>query len=133
MTTDMGPCVAVVCRPPSIEHVNDLSPADRLAKLRTLEEWLDWQLNATRQKIRTTEAQIERDRHQAARAYAEMRWKLQPSRNGDRRATLHRGGCGIYKNEHGYLERSDVLLALDDDSLAVEMCEICKPETGLRD
>jgi nitrile hydratase subunit alpha len=109
-----------------------MPPGERLAKLTALEQWLDWQLNSTRQKIRTVQAQIERDRRQAARAYAEQRWKFQPARNGDRHAILHRGGCTLYKNEHGYVERREVLLALEDDTLTVEMCQICKPETGLR-
>ena len=109
--------------------MNDLSPADRLAKLHALEEWLNWQLNDTRRKIRTVEAQVERDRMQAARAWAEQRWKLEPAR--DRRTVLHRGGCGIWKGETGFLERHEVLMALEDESLAVEMCGVCKPETGL--
>ena len=109
---------------PIIEHVNDLPPAERLAKLKALEEWLDWQLNSTRAKIRTVEAEVEREKH------AEMRWKLEPAR--DRRSVLHRGGCGIWKGEAGYLEREEVLLALEDDSLVVEMCGVCNPEPGLR-
>jgi hypothetical protein len=110
--------------------MNDMPAAERLAKLRALEEWLDWQLNSTRAKIRTLEAQEERERKQAARAWAEARWKLEPAR--DRRTVLHRGGCGIWKGESGFLERQEVLLALDDDSLHVEMCGVCNPESGLR-
>ena len=114
---------------PMIERMNDLPPEERLAKLRALEEWLDWQLNATRQKIRTLEAKIEQERKAAARAWAEQRWKLEPAR--DRRTVLHRGGCGIWKGEHGYLDRQQVLLALEDETLNVEMCGVCNPETGL--
>ena len=108
----------------------DLPPAERLAKLRALEEWLDWQLNTTRAKIRTVEAQMEQEKKAAARAFAEQRWKLEPAR--DRRTVLHRGGCGIWKKEHGYLEREEVLLALEDESMSVEMCAVCNPEPGLR-
>lgn len=111
--------------------MNDLTPAERLAKLKTLEEWLAWQLDSTRAKLRTLEAEIERDKRQRERAYAEMRWKLEPARG--RRAVLHRGGCGIWKGEHGYLERAEVLLALEDDTLTVEMCGVCNPESGLRE
>jgi hypothetical protein len=110
--------------------MNDLSPEERLAKLRALEEWLDYQLRTTRAKIRTVEAQVERDRKAAARAWREQRWKLEPAR--DRRTVLHRGGCGIWKGETGFLERGEVLLALEDDSLSVEMCGVCNPESGLR-
>lgn len=106
-------------------------PGERLAKLKALEEWLDYQLRSTRAKIRTLEAEVERDRKAAARAWQEQRWKLEPAR--DRRSVLHRGGCGIWKGEHGYLERQEVLLALEDDSLSVEMCSVCNPDPGLRE
>jgi hypothetical protein len=107
-----------------------MSPEERLAKLSALEEWLAWQLDNTRARRRTLEAQIERDRKAAARAWAEQRWKLEPAR--DRRTVLHRGGCSIWKGETGFLERAEVLLALEDDSLHVEMCGVCNPKPGLR-
>ncbi len=111
--------------------MSDLPPEERLAKLRALQEWLDWQLNNTRAKIRTLEAEQDRARVQERRAWAEARWKLAPAR--DRRSVLHRGGCGIWKGEHGYLERREVLEALADETLVVEMCGVCRPETGLRE
>ena len=113
-----------------LEHVNDMPPEERLAKLRALEEWLDYQLRTTRAKIRTLEAEMDRDRRAAKRAWEEQRWKLEPAR--DRRTVLHRGGCGIWKGGHGYVTREEVLLALEDDSLDVEMCSVCNPEPGLR-
>ncbi|MFE0207047.1 DUF6233 domain-containing protein [Streptomyces sp. NPDC058985] len=109
--------------------MSDLPPEERLAKLRALEEWLDWQLGNTRAKIRTAEAEVERAKVQAQRAHAEARWKLEPAR--DRRSVLHRGGCGIWRGEHGYLERHEVLEALADETLVVEMCGVCNPKTGL--
>ena len=117
---------------PRIERVNDLPPDDRLAKLRALEEWLAWQLNSTRQKIRTVEAQVEQERHARQRAYAEQHWKLEP-RRGTRETVLHRGGCGQWKRQMGYLSREEVMLALEDDEIKVEMCQVCRPETGLQD
>jgi hypothetical protein len=111
-----------------------MPPEERLTKLRTLEEWLDYQLRTTRARIATLEADVERDRRQRERAYREQRWKLQPSRAaGDRTTTLHRGGCTMWQKEMGYLDRSEVLLALDDEDTIVEMCQICRPETGLRE
>ena len=91
-----------------------MSPDERLAKLRALAEWLAWQLNDTRNKIRTVEARVEQDKRAAARAWAEARWKFEPARDG--RTVLHRGGCGIWRGEHGYGERGEVLLALEDDA-----------------
>ena len=111
--------------------MNDMPPTERLAKLRALEEWLAWQLNDTRRKIRAVEAEAERDRRRRERAFAEQRWKLEPSRNGDRRVILHRGGCSLWKKERGFLERGEVLLALEDELLELEMCGVCRPETGL--
>ncbi|CAM5605115.1 DUF6233 domain-containing protein [Streptomyces coeruleorubidus] len=108
-----------------------MPPEERLAKVRALEEWLDWQLNATRAKRRTLEAQVERERKAAQRAWQEQRWKLEPARN--RRTVLHRGGCGIWKGETGFVTREEALLALEDDSLTVEMCSVCNPESGLRE
>jgi hypothetical protein len=32
----------------------------------------------------------------------------------------------------GYLNREEVLLALEDEAITVEMCQVCRPETGLR-
>jgi hypothetical protein len=110
--------------------MNDLSPGERLAKLRALEEWLDYQLRTTRAKIRTLEAERDRERKAAARAWAEQQFKVEPAR--DRRTVLHRGGCGIWKGEHAFLSREEALLALEDDSLAVEMCSVCNPEPALR-
>lgn len=37
--------------------MSDLTSAERLAKLRTLEAWLDWQLHDTRRKIAALEAE----------------------------------------------------------------------------
>ena len=110
--------------------MSDLPPAERLAKLRALEEWLAWQLSDTRRKIREVEAGMDRERKAAARAWQEARWKLEPAR--DRRTVLHRGGCGIWKGQHAFLSREEVLLALEDESLSVEMCQVCNPEPGLR-
>ncbi|MEV5703133.1 DUF6233 domain-containing protein [Streptomyces anthocyanicus] len=111
--------------------MSDLLPEERLAKQRVLREWLAWQLRTTDATIRTLEAEMEQAKRQAQRAHAEARWKLEPAR--DRRSVLHRGGCGIWKGEHGYLERHEVLEALADETLVVEMCGVCRPETGLRE
>ncbi|GHK02862.1 hypothetical protein SY2F82_46590 [Streptomyces sp. Y2F8-2] len=38
----------------------------------------------------------------------------------------------MWRGEMGYVSREDALLALQDDTVTIEMCGICKPETGLR-
>ncbi|MCX5601641.1 DUF6233 domain-containing protein [Streptomyces phaeochromogenes] len=108
-----------------------MPPAERLAKLSALEQWLDWQLHDTRRKIRQLTAQVEQERRRRERAHAEQRWKLEP-RRGTREAILHRGGCGQWTRQMGYLTRQEVLLALTDDELKIEPCGICRPETGLQ-
>ena len=116
-----------------IEHVNDLTPEERLEKLRTLESWLDYQLRTTRASIHTLQAQLQQERRQQQRARVEQQWKLQPDRARARVSILHRGGCTLWKGEMGYVSREDVLLALDDDSMTIEMCQICRPDTGLQE
>ncbi|WP_185832510.1 DUF6233 domain-containing protein [Streptomyces sp. WAC 04229] len=111
--------------------MSDLPPEERLAKQRVLREWLAWQLRTTDATIRTLEVEVEKAQRQAQRAWQEARWKLEPARN--RRAVLHRGGCGIWKGEAGFLERSEVMHALADETLVVEMCSVCNPEPGLRE
>lgn len=113
----------------TIERMSDLPPEERLAKQRILREWLAWQLRTTDATIRTLEAEVEQAKRQAQRAWAEARWKLEPAR--DRRTVLHRGGCGIWKGETGFLERQEVLLLLQDESLVVEICGVCNPKSGL--
>ncbi|MGW7087486.1 DUF6233 domain-containing protein [Streptomyces sp. NPDC054871] len=111
--------------------MSDLSAEERLAKNRAVLEWMEWQVSQQRAKVRTLEAEIERDRKQRERARIEMSWKIQPKRAEDGHPILHRGGCALYKNEMGYLDRTEAIIALTDDELKIECCEICRPETGL--
>jgi hypothetical protein len=111
-----------------------MPPEERLTKLRTLEEWLDYQLRTTRARIATLEAEVERERRQRERAWREQRWKLQPQRSAeDTPAILHRGGCSLYPNPTGYIDRHEAQLALADPDLPLECCAICRPETGLQE
>ncbi|MGZ2361706.1 DUF6233 domain-containing protein [Streptomyces sp. 372A] len=103
----------------------DISDLD---KNRALVEWLDWQLNQAKRRVRELEVKAEQERRARERAYAEQRWKLQPRRGG-RPAMLHRGGCSLSAGEHGLLDRAEALVALEEPE--VEVCEICRPETGL--
>lgn len=111
--------------------MSDLPAEERLAKNKTVLEWMEWQVSQQRAKVRTLEAEVERERKQRERARIEMSWKIQPKRSRDGRPILHRGGCALYKNQMGYLDRTEAIIALTDDDLKVECCEICKPETGL--
>lgn len=114
-----------------LEHMSDLSLEERLAKNAAVLEWMEWQVSQQRAKVRTLEAEVEQEKRRRERARIEMSWKLQPPRAEDARPILHRGGCGLYRNQLGYIDRTEAIIALTDDELKVECCEICKPETGL--
>lgn len=99
-----------------------------LEKNRILVEWLEYQLRQAKNRVRELEVKAEQEKRARERAYAEQRWKLQPQRGG-RPAMLHRGGCTLSAGEHGLLNRDEALIALEEPG--VEVCEICRPETGL--
>lgn len=109
--------------------MNDL-PSD-VNRLRVIVTYLRLQLQQAEAALHTAEAREERERKQQQRAYAEQHWKLEP-RRGTRTAILHRGGCGQWRRQLGYLDREEVQLALADDELTIEMCQICRPEGGLQ-
>ncbi|MEU9761730.1 DUF6233 domain-containing protein [Streptomyces sp. NPDC047987] len=108
---------------PDPDGVSDLD------KNRALAEWLEYQLRQVRARIRDLERAEEQDRWRRERARIEQIWKLQPQRAGTP-AMLHRGGCGLYKTELGYLNREEALIALAEPD--IEPCEVCRPEAGLQ-
>lgn len=114
-----------------IELMSDLPLEERLEKHRTLAAWLEWQLNQERRTIRELEVQVEQEARRRERARIEMSWKIQPARAEGGHPILHRGGCNLYKNQLGYLDRHEAIIALTDDELKTECCAVCRPETGL--
>lgn len=101
----------------------------RLDKLRALEEWLDWQLRQTRDKVRELEVQERQEQQRREQARAELSWKLQPQRSGSP-ALLHRGGCAAYGVQMGFINREEAIIAMNEPD--IEPCPICNPQTGLR-
>ncbi|MEV7722259.1 DUF6233 domain-containing protein [Streptomyces sp. NPDC088184] len=99
-----------------------------LDKNRTLEQWLEWQLRQVRNRIRELEISEEQERRRRERAYAAMRWKIQPQRSSSV-ALLHRGDCSLYETAMGFLDREEALIALAEPD--IEPCQICNPQTGL--
>ena len=124
--------VAVRLTTSTLERMSDLSSEQRLEKHRTLAAWLEWQLTQERRTIRELEVQVEQDRKRRERAHAEMHWKIQPARADEGHPMLHRGGCTLFGNPMGYLNREEALIALHDEGIGAECCTICRPETGLR-
>ncbi|MFJ8856434.1 DUF6233 domain-containing protein [Streptomyces sp. NPDC102437] len=43
---------------------------------------------------------------------------------------LHRGGCGLYSAQFGFISREDAMTALGEPD--IEPCQICNPQTGLQ-
>ncbi|MFF3129854.1 DUF6233 domain-containing protein [Streptomyces sp. NPDC057908] len=109
---------------PGPEGISDLD------KNRTLEQWLVWQLRQVRNRVRELEIREQQELRARQRARAEQSWKIQPRRSGEM-AVLHRGGCGLYKSELGYLTRDEAIIALAEPD--IEPCQICTPQTGLVD
>ncbi|MFG2630650.1 DUF6233 domain-containing protein [Streptomyces sp. NPDC048473] len=105
----------------------DISDLD---KNRALVDWLRYQLRQAENRVRELEVQEEQERRRKERARAEQAWKIQPKRSGET-AMLHRGGCTLFKNELGFINREEALIALAEPD--IEACKICAPETGLVD
>ncbi|MFI6730620.1 DUF6233 domain-containing protein [Streptomyces atratus] len=99
-----------------------------LDKNRALADWLEWQLRQVRGRIRELEVRTEQERRARERARAEQSWKIQPRRSGEM-AMLHRGGCGLYSAQLGFLTREEAMIALAEPD--IEPCQICNPQTGL--
>ncbi|MEV6696206.1 DUF6233 domain-containing protein [Streptomyces sp. NPDC051453] len=105
---------------------DDLPPdVERLETLRTWHvlslERIDRALDDARR--REAEAQERRER-----AAAESRFKVEP---GLDQQVIHRGGCQKWVGTRSYLDRSEVLLAIQDEALNVKPCQVCRPDTAL--
>ncbi|WP_326771058.1 DUF6233 domain-containing protein (plasmid) [Streptomyces sp. NBC_01591] len=81
-----------------------------------------------RRAIRIREVKEQQEARARERARADQSWKTQPQRSG-KTALLHRGRCGLYSAQLGFLNREDALIALAEPD--IEPCEVCRPETGL--
>ncbi|MFJ9683552.1 DUF6233 domain-containing protein [Streptomyces sp. NPDC101194] len=107
---------------PGPEGISDLD------KKRALADWLEWQLRQVRNRICELEVKERQEVRARERARAEQSWKIQPKRSGET-ALLHRGGCGLFKSELGFLTRDEAIIAMAEPD--IEPCEVCRPETGL--
>jgi len=105
-----------------IEHMPDLPPAERLAKLRTLEEWLAWQLETTRRKIRD----LEQQQRQPAR------YVIEPKRDPKHPepATIHLADCTMAQRDTVPVSADEARLGLDKDP-DIAACEFCAPDKTL--
>jgi hypothetical protein len=103
--------------------VNDLSPVERLAKLRALEEWLAWQLDNTRRKIKAVKQQA-----RAATGYI-----TEPERKAGQPVgvTIHTADCTKIQQAVTSLDATKAQYALIQDPGFNHPCEHCRPDRAL--
>ncbi|WP_331756322.1 DUF6233 domain-containing protein (plasmid) [Streptomyces sp. NBC_01590] len=105
----------------------DISDLD---KNRALVDWLRYQLRQAENRVRELEVKELQEQRAQERARAEQSWKIQPKRSGET-AMLHRGGCGLYSAQLGFINRQEAIIAMNEPD--IEACQICTPEMGLVD
>lgn len=103
--------------------MSDLSPTERLAKLRALEEWLDWQLRDTRRKITQTEQQM-----QDQVGYISEQAIREGHPLG---ATIHRATCIKIERAVTTLTADEARQALTNDATFFGSCKTCDPWKAL--
>lgn len=108
---------------PTLEHMSDLSPMERLAKLRALEEWLDWQLRDTRRRIEQAEQQ----------ARAVTGYITEPERKAGQPigVTIHRADCTHIQQPVASLDATKAQYALVKDDGFHHPCQHCRPDVAL--
>ncbi|MGW2560074.1 DUF6233 domain-containing protein [Streptomyces sp. NPDC001514] len=104
----------------------------RLERLRSVREWLAWQLRRTDETI----ADLERQEVAAARAARtaappQPGWKLAMRRAGGKSTpdAVHAGDCGMAGQHTKPLAREQALRAITEDGIPA--CPYCRPDTDL--
>ncbi|MFJ2260486.1 DUF6233 domain-containing protein [Streptomyces sp. NPDC087844] len=104
----------------------------RLDRLRSVREWLAWQLRRTDDTI----AELERQEAAAARTARTPPkptpgWKLALRRAGGRATpdAVHRSDCGMAGKNTKPLPREQALRALTEDGITA--CPYCRPDNDL--
>ncbi|MGW3498623.1 DUF6233 domain-containing protein [Streptomyces sp. NPDC001020] len=101
---------------------SDLSPAERLAKHRAVEQWLVWQLRQTRREIGKIEQQMR------APGYVVEKTLRKGHPLG---ATVHVAGCTMAQRETRRLSADDARAALTKDRRFFSACQFCAPARAL--
>lgn len=103
--------------------MSDLTPFERLAKLRALEEWLDWQLRDTRRKIaqaadevRTVHGYVTEQERRAGKAVG---------------ATIHIADCPRIAQAVTAISDTDARQAITRDPGFMHPCAHCRPDIAL--
>ncbi|MEV7975476.1 DUF6233 domain-containing protein [Streptomyces sp. NPDC086519] len=104
--------------------MSDLTLVERLAKLRAVEAWLDWQLRQTRHRIEQTEQQV-----RAAGAYTTEQERRAGQAVG---VTLHTADCARIQQPVNMLTEAEARFALAKDAGFTHPCVHCHPEKQLK-
>jgi hypothetical protein len=101
--------------------MNDLSPAERLAKYRAVEEWLVWQLGQTRRKIRDLE-------QPPPTAYV-----IEPKQHPrhPQPALIHTADCTMPQRDTSPVKDDQARIALTKGGDDITGCEFCNPGASL--
>ncbi|MFE7777846.1 DUF6233 domain-containing protein [Streptomyces sp. NPDC057445] len=104
--------------------MSDMTPAERLAKLRILESWLDWQLRDTRRKIGDLKLQA---------SAQPARYVIEPQRSPTHPepALIHLADCTMPQRDTLPISAADARLGLTKDSDSMAGCEFCAPQQQL--
>ncbi|MCX4819686.1 DUF6233 domain-containing protein [Streptomyces sp. NBC_01142] len=104
----------------------------RLERLRSVRQWLAWQLRRTDETI----AELEKQEAAAARAARTLpprvpEWRLSMQRAGGRPTpdAVHTSDCGMAGNATRPLTREQALRAITEDGITA--CPYCRPDTDL--
>ena len=103
--------------------MTDLSPVERLAKLRTLADWLEWQLRQTRQKIEQAEQQA-----RATTGYVTEQERKAGQAVG---VTIHTADCTKISQPVATLDATDTQYTLIKDPGFHHPCQHCRPDIAL--
>lgn len=103
--------------------MTDLSPVERLAKLRTLADWLEWQLRDTRRKIEAVEQQV-----RATTGYVTEQERKAGQAVG---VTIHAADCAKIQQPVATLDATQAQYALVKDDGFNHPCQHCRPDKAL--
>lgn len=110
--------------------MHDQSPEERLAKHRTLEAWLTYQLQQTRQAIRKLEAEVVEGERRRAVAHRESRFTVEYTWSDEEPNVMHRGACEKNPTGGDLLDPREAALMMRDRPLTA--CTACNPISALR-
>jgi len=102
--------------------MSDLTPAERIAALRNVAAWLEYQLGQTRQRIRELEAQ-----------QTPVRYVLEPKPHPKhpQPALIHLADCTMPQRATSPVDDNQARIALTRDPDTFAACEFCAPGKAL--